>query len=214
MKTGIFGGTFNPIHLGHLRVAEEIREFFHLDRICLIPAAFPPHKPPCEISGSQRLEMIQLAISDNLGMAVSGVELEREGPSFTIDTVQHFKSGAGPRDRHFLIMGMDTFLEIDTWKSYRKLLGQIDLIVVSRPETPDRPEFDHFLSTRISGEYEFDPKLNCYRHPENRRIFSHKTTGLDISATRIRQLITEGRSIRFLVPEKVEAYIRTRRLYR
>jgi nicotinate-nucleotide adenylyltransferase len=139
MRIGLFGGTFNPVHLGHLRAAVEVRQGFELDEIFLVPAALPPHKIPGDVAASaDRLNMLNLALGADSGLKVSDVELNRSGPSYTIDTVQHFKQTLPAESRLFLIMGLDAFLEIDTWKSYRKLLTQIPLIVINRPRAGDR----------------------------------------------------------------------------
>ena len=134
MRIGLFGGTFNPIHRGHLWAASEVIKRFNLDQFFLIPAALPPHKTPGAVANADdRLEMIHLAIADLSGLTVSDVELNRPGPSYTIDTVRHFKNTLANDSRIYLIMGLDAFLEIDTWKSYTELLEQIAFIVMARP---------------------------------------------------------------------------------
>ena len=123
MRFGLFGGTYNPVHIGHLRAALEVKEGFSLDEVFLIPAALPPHKMPGEVADADdRLHMLSLALEDAPGLTISDVELKRSGPSYTIDTVQHFKRNAPDQFQIYLIMGMDAFLEIDTWKSYDELL--------------------------------------------------------------------------------------------
>ena len=141
MRIGLFGGTFNPIHNGHLWAALEVKSGFNLDQIYLIPAAVPPHKTPGMVANAaDRLRMIHLAIADLSGIAVADVELRRPGPSYTIDTVKHFKHTLKKGSRIYLVMGLDAFLEINTWKSYKELLEQIAFIVVARPSeaSPDR----------------------------------------------------------------------------
>ncbi len=132
-RIGIFGGTFNPIHMGHLRTVWEVHCGFGLDETILIPSAAPPHKPAeGVIDAGDRLEMVRLAISGYDEFTVSDVELKRPGPSYTIDTVRHFKS-VYPEDADFhLIIGLDAILEIDTWKSYRDIFRLIPFIVMMR----------------------------------------------------------------------------------
>ncbi len=113
MRFGLFGGTFNPIHLGHLRAALEVKEGFELEEIFLIPAALPPHKIPGEVvDAGDRLHMLNLALEDTAGLSVSDVELKRSGPSYSIDTVNHFKSALPEKSEIYLVMGLDAFLEI------------------------------------------------------------------------------------------------------
>lgn len=217
MKIGLFGGTFNPVHLGHLRSALEVREGAGLDRVVLIPAAVPPHKGCAELAGAaQRLEMIAAAVEGVPGLAVSDVETRREGPSFTIDTVRHFRS-LDPQSELFLIVGLDAFLEIDTWRSFRELLGLVPLVVISRPSAgviPERAAVERFVRERISTGCTFDGASGAWSAPGVKGIRVFAVTGLDVSSSRIRQLVAAGRSIRFLVPEPVTTYIQSRGLYR
>ena len=213
MRIGLFGGTFNPVHLGHLRAAVEVRQGFELDEVFLIPAALPPHKVPGEVAAAaDRLNMLNLALGADSGLKVSNVELNRSGPSYTIDTVEHFKLTLPAESRLFLIMGLDAFLEIDTWKSYRKLLAQIPLIVINRPNAGDRMSgvpwkvMDDYISTKLSADYSYSASG---RQP----IYVFEVTALDISSTRIRLAISKDRSINYLVPPKVAEYIRTKGIY-
>jgi nicotinate-nucleotide adenylyltransferase len=162
MHIGLFGGTFNPVHLGHLRAAVEVREGFELDEIFLIPAALPPHKVSGEVAASaDRLHMLNLALGADAGLKVSNVELNRSGPSYTIDTVHYFKQTLPAETRLHLIMGLDAFLEIDTWKSYRELLAQIPLIVINRPNAGCRLSgvpwkiMDDYISSKLSADSEY-----------------------------------------------------------
>jgi nicotinate-nucleotide adenylyltransferase len=221
IRIGIFGGTFNPVHLGHLRAALEVREGFRLDQVFLIPAALPPHKPSGEIAAADdRLAMIDLAIAGNSGLKVSEVELGRAGPSYTIDTIQHFYRTL-PRDsRIFLVMGLDAFLEIDSWKSYEELLTTVPFIVINRPgQTPTdagdaRAAVERYLHAKVSEAYRFVKSESGYTAPGRATIYIHRVTSMEISATRIRALIRQGRSIEYLVPSKVLKFIHQKGLYR
>ena len=132
-RIGLFGGTFNPIHLGHIQVVREVKAGFGLNKILIIPSALPPHKEPDGVVDAEdRLEMIRLAFSDDPNFVISDVELKRSGPSYTIDTVRHFKSISPENTKFYLIMGLDAFLEIDSWRSYNDLFLLIPFIVMSR----------------------------------------------------------------------------------
>ena len=220
MRFGLFGGTFNPVHLGHLRAALEVKEGFELEKIFLIPAALPPHKMPGEVvDAGDRLEMLNLAVEDTAGFSVSDVELKRSGPSYTIDTVNHFKRALPEKSEIYLIMGLDAFLEIDSWKSYRALLVQIPIIVINRPNSDNCKSsvgwelVDDYLKTGISGNYKFSELQSSYLADGKQPIHIFEVTALDISSTRIRSLIKEGRSIGYLVPRKAAKFINSRGLY-
>ncbi len=134
MKIGLFGGTFNPVHFGHLRAALEVREGFGLKQVVLIPAAVPPHKERGGVAAAaDRGAMLTLAVEGCSALAVSDVETRRPGPSYTIDTVRHFRCSLPADTEILLVVGLDAFLEIDSWKSFRELLGLVPVIVLSRP---------------------------------------------------------------------------------
>ena len=219
MRIGLFGGTFNPVHIGHLRAAVEVKEGFELDEIFIIPAALPPHKMPGEVAeAADRLHMLDLALEDTSGLSVSDVELKRSGPSFTIDTVHHFINTLPVESRIYLIMGLDAFLEIDSWKSFEELLALIPFIVLNRPTVGDQSGFgwrvmEDFLKTNLSAEYEFLESQACYQRAEKQPIFVYEVTALDISSTIIRKLIKKGLSIDYLVPQNVVEYIKSKGLY-
>jgi nicotinate-nucleotide adenylyltransferase len=225
MRIGLFGGTFNPIHFGHLRPILEIKESFALDRVCFVPSSLPPHKAPVGIADAKdRYRMIELAIAEQADFMVSDAELDRPGPSYSIDTVCHFQSTLSEMDRLYLILGMDAFLEIDTWKSFEAFFDRVAFIVMNRPAERS-PEYrlagqtaeaslEAFVKDKISVKYRFSAGRSCYIHDEKKPIFTASVTGLNISATKIRDLIRQGRSIRYLVPEPVAEFIQTKGLYR
>ncbi|HIJ56508.1 MAG TPA: nicotinate (nicotinamide) nucleotide adenylyltransferase [Deltaproteobacteria bacterium] len=220
MRIGLFGGTFNPIHYGHLRASLEVKEEFGLDKIYLIPSAIPPHKSPRGVvDAKDRFHMIQLAISDQSDFIVSDVELDRPGPSYSIDTVHHFQKILPKDPRFYLILGTDAFYEIDTWKAYKDFFDLVPMIIMLRPGdrfsmAPKRHSyFETFLKTKISEKYSYSEDLSCFIHPEKQSIFIAYITSLDISSTHIRDLIGRGKSIRYLVPDSVADYIVTKGLY-
>ena len=220
-KIGILGGTFDPIHLGHLRAAVEIQEGFGLDAVYLIPAAIPPHKERSDIAAPEdRLEMVRQATADLPELRVSDIEIKRRGPSYTIDTICAFREKLPPKVWVYLIMGIDAFLEINTWKSYEDLLHIVPSIVINRPAPEGRiqPSLDNAIETLMrSGSlagYECSVSTPCYTHCEKQPIFTFNVTPMEISSTRIRELIKMGRRIDYLVPPRVQAYIQAKGLYR
>ena len=220
MRIGLFGGTFNPVHFGHLRAALEVKEGFELDEVFLIPASLPPHKISAGVAdAADRLQMLKLALEGASGLNLSDVELMRSGPSYTIDTVQHFKRTLPDESRIYLIMGLDAFLEIDTWKSYEELLMQIPFIVISRPNAGSGSDgsgwkiMSDYLISRISADYAFSESQCCYRANSKQPVYAFDVTFLDISSTRIRSLISRGWSVDYLVPQKVAEFINSKGLY-
>lgn len=221
MRVGLFGGTFNPIHLGHLRAALEVKEAFGLAECLLIPSAIPPHKDIDAIAAAEdRLEMIRLAVSDHTDLSVCDVEIIRTGPSYTIDTIRYFDSILPDPAEAYFILGQDAFLEIDTWKSYRDIFGLIKTIVMMRPtpksSSPDqlKDAMLEMLDTHIDPGYSYSEASSGYIHRRLQPVFIQPVTLLDISSSKIRQMIQTGRSVEYLLPQQVIHYIETRGLYR
>jgi len=221
---GLFGGTFNPIHVGHLRAIQDVQNRFALDKCYLIPAALPPHKEPGDVVDAKyRLEMIRLAVSeysDRLNsVIISDVELKRSGPSYTVDTVNHFKSILPYNSRLYFILGIDAFLEIDTWKSYSDLFYLTAFIVMARPRGVDTEGsfkwkvLEDYIKEKISCSYKFSISRSCFIHDEKQSIFFVDIDSVDISSTQIRNLIKKGRPIKLFVPKKVEDFIISKGLY-
>ena len=217
---GLFGGTFNPIHLGHIRVIREVKSGFDLDEILIIPTALPPHKKSEKVvDAKDRLKMIRLAFLNEPDYVISDVELKRSGPSYTIDTVRYFTSRMPESTRLYLIMGLDAFLEIDTWKSYKELFLLIPFIVIFRilgakdDRTSGSESVGHYLRSRISKGYTFSPSQSTYIHDNKRPVFVFDVSPVDISSTLIREHIKRGISIKHLVPEIIEDFIKTKGLY-
>ena len=210
---GVFGGTFNPIHLGHLRAAEEVRERVGLDEIRLVPAAVPPHKDEGALASARdRLRMVELAIAGVAGFRASACELERPGPSYSVDTLRAFRREIGAR-RLVFILGFDAFQELHTWKDYAEIFAVSDVVVVTRPPCPAKLSLTQFpLAAREAFRY--DPVSESFPHASGHVLTFQRITALDISAATIRAHVAARRSIRFLVPPAVEAYIIERALYR
>jgi nicotinate-nucleotide adenylyltransferase len=214
VRLGLFGGTFNPIHFGHLRAAIEVREAFNLDKLLLIPSANPPHKIAGQVADAEdRLEMVRLAVEGEPFLEASEIELARPGPSYTIQTLRHFHERFGPESSIHFIVGQDAFSEITTWKSYKELFGTAHFIVMTRPGSK-LGSIEDFIHTNISEAYQYDLTSNGYGHPEWCKIFCLDITHLDISASEIRERIRQGRSIRFLIPHAVEDFVVKKELYR
>ena len=220
MRIGLFGGTFNPIHYGHLRAAIEVQEGFNLEKLYIIPSALPPHKDIQGVaSANHRIAMARLAIENQPNLILSDVEARRAGPSYTIDTVQYFKDSLDAGTKLFLMMGMDAFLEIDTWKFYKQLFQELPMIIMTRPLPETAPpglegkDMTAYIETHISDAYRFSEKEGCYHHETYFPVYRCNISMLDISGTQIRNLIRQNKSIRFLVPEKVEKYIDEQGIY-
>ena len=219
-RIGLFGGTFNPIHRGHLWAAEVVQRKFGLNRIIFIPSAVPPHKAPESIAPAMdRLEMIYLATAQST-YSVSDVELNRKGPSYTIDTVHYFQSTGTDDTVFFLIVGLDAFLEMNTWESYRALFSSIPMLVLPRPVTSMgaaakmRLLVDDFLKTTISDDYGFSEKEAAFFHSSMPSIYLCCQKMLDISATDIRARVARGKAIDAFVPAPVRDFIAKKGLYR
>jgi nicotinate-nucleotide adenylyltransferase len=212
MRIGLIGGTFNPIHLAHLRVAEEARELCALDRVVFIPAADPPHKPLAgEVPFMQRCEMVRLAIAGNPGFELSDVEGQRPGKSYSIDTIGHFRA-EHPDDRLFFIIGSDSFLEIGQWHRFAEIFRSCSLIVAERPHCPVAEPLAA-LPSSIKAEFTYEAACRRLGHQSGEKVHFLSGSLLDISSSEIRRLNASGRSITYLVPPAVEAYIKEQRIY-
>jgi len=220
MKTGLFRGKINPVHEGHLRIAREVKTAFKLDRIHLIPSLLPPHKKPAGVvSAAYRLEMIRLALRDRMDLAVSEVELKRSGPSYTIDTVRYFITAQPGDATLYLIMGLDAFLEIDSWKSYKELFQLVPMIIMARPGKVGDivhqkwKTVEDFLIKKISGDYVYSESKSSFTHTQKRPVYPFDVTLINISSSMIRKRVKAGRSIKGLVPDGVAEFIVDKGLY-
>lgn len=191
-RIGFLGGTFDPIHSGHLILAQQLLERFQLARVIFIPAATPPHKEGQAVSSAHhRFEMAKTAIQDNPLFQISDIELRREGKSYTIDTIGELKKHHPDSDL-FLLGGSDILTEFDTWKDPDKLFQEVKVVIGIRPGY-DKIELDNeFFKKSITAEI----------------------NGLHVSSTQIRHRVRQGKSIKYLVPLKVEEYINAKGLYK
>ncbi|WP_319523493.1 nicotinate-nucleotide adenylyltransferase [Breoghania sp.] len=221
MRAGLFGGTFNPIHKGHLMAAEQVLERFSLDRLYIIPCREPPHKSPDYLApAADRVHMVRLALPADSRYYISEVEIRRSGPSYTIDTVTHFADTVVPGATLFLVMGMDAFLEIHTWRRWLELLEWVQPVVVTRrldgesDADTDRSIMDESIRTRLSGDYTYNEKNGCWQNPHEACIHLLQTLPVAVSSSQVRRRIKTGKPIAGLVPPAVKAYIEEKELYR
>jgi len=195
---GIMGGTFDPIHVGHLAIAEEAREALALDAVLFVPAGQPPHKPAGSVTPvGHRVAMVEIAIADNPAFELSTVEIEREGPSYTVDTVEAL-ARSNPGSRLHLILSAETFAELPSWHEPERLFEAARMAVVPREGYP-APD-PAWLARTFPGREDHVEYLGGPR--------------LGLSSTALRARVAAGRSIRYLVPSAVEAYIADHHLYR
>ncbi len=213
MKLGLFGGTFNPVHFGHLRAAQELAELLKLDRIVFIPAATPPHKETGGIASFEhRMQMLQLAVAGNDLFSISDTENLRPGKSYSIDTVHHFQSAGDSGLELFFITGQDAFDAITTWHDWKNLLRRCHFVVMTRPGYENRG-LDRILPPDIAGRYVYDAGGNVFQDSQGGSILFRQTTFLDISSSDLRQRIQQGRSVRYLTPDSVIRHMEANRLY-
>lgn len=212
-KIGIFGGTFDPIHYGHLRSAEEARVIFGLERVIFIPSAYPPHKETSRVTEPRhRLEMVRIAISGNPFFDISDLELKRSGKSYSIETLRLLLKIYGERTLLFFILGSDAFAEITTWKSFEDIFCLTSFIVIERPGMTGYT-MEGVLPQSICRKFTWDRIREGFIHPSGTGIYFRRCTQMDISSTKIRDMVKRGESITYLLPEKVEEYIYREELY-
>jgi nicotinate-nucleotide adenylyltransferase len=211
VRIGLFGGSFNPIHLGHLRAAEEVREALGLDLVYFIPAASPPHKASDGLAAAEhRLRMVQLATKGNRHFMVSDAEFRRGGHSYTVETVRHFRATVHAQAELFLMMGSDSFTELETWKDAHEIASTCSLIVHSRSAA----EAERAPGTLATIErFGYIAKSGSYVHPSGQTLNFVVTTFLPISASFIREKLEQHKSIRYLVPADVLDYIERQKIY-
>lgn len=205
---GILGGTFDPIHFGHLRTALELHQTLELAQVCLIPCYQPVHRKLPIATPEQRLAMVRKAIEHEPALTVDDCEIQRKGPSYTIDTLMLLQKKM-PNTPLCLIMGIDAFLNFPSWHRWQEILKRAHLIVVHRPQyhLPQTGTVADLLKQRLKQEPE------SLHHTLAGNIILHPVTPLEISATDIRKQIAMGRSPRYLVPDSVNKYIQQHGVY-
>jgi len=214
-RIGILGGTFNPVHCGHIRAAEIVRDRFGLDRVLLIPSYIPPHKDVSEIAPARdRLRMLELACIGRPHLVPSDIEIKARGKSYSILTLRRIR-GWYPRARLFFILGADAFAEIETWKDYEQVLKQCLFIVISRPGF-SLEEAGRVWGGRLQGRMQVVGSQDRFGESlfKTGRIFLSTIDALDVSSTDIRRRLKQGQPVAGLVPPSVDEYLHQHRLYK
>jgi nicotinate-nucleotide adenylyltransferase len=204
---GIYGGTFNPVHYGHLRTALEVKELFNLEQLRLIPCHIPAHRDEPDVSAEMRLQMLQLAIADAKGLQIDRRELDRQGPSYMVDTLQSLRQELGAELSLVLFIGADAFAGLPRWHQYRRLFDYAHIVVMTRPGFSLPPLADEFQQRLLSDA------ADLQNRPAG-GLFFQTVTLLDISATQIREIVATGHNPQFLLPASVLAFIYQHQLYR
>ncbi len=200
LRYAIMGGTFDPIHFGHLAAAEAVKEELHCDKIIFIPSGNPPHKKKRELSDTiHRYTMTVMAVNSNPNFEVSNIEISRNGYTYTLDTVKQLLDYYSDNVELLFITGADAILEVETWYKVEELLKLCSFVAVTRPG------YD---------KSKLEQKLEYLESKYNSSLYSIDVPGLNISSTDIRKRVKEGRSIKYLVPESIEQYIYKNKLYK
>ncbi|MGV8843899.1 MAG: nicotinate-nucleotide adenylyltransferase [Pseudomonas sp.] len=208
-RIGILGGTFNPIHIGHLRGALEVAEQFGLDEVRLLPNALPPHREAPRVAASHRLAMVACAVAGEPALRVDDRELKRDKPSYSIDTLESLRAELAEHDQLFMLLGWDAFCGLPTWHRWEELLEHCHILVLQRPDADsDAPQV---LRDLLAARSVSDPQ--ALSGPGGQLAFVWQMP-LAVSATQIRASLAEAKSVRFLVPDAVLAYIHAHGLYR
>lgn len=210
---GILGGTFNPIHFGHLRMAQELADALNLDTVRFIPAANPPHKDAPNISAEQRAAMVRLAIANNHRFIFDDRELHRAGASYSLDTLLSLREELGREISITLFMGSDAFTKFDTWHRWQEIISHCHIALVQRPQLRGHEhQLSKTLETFLHNHY--SENSDDLHQQAAGFITMRQITALDISSTAIRQALMDGNSVRYLMPDNVIEYLQQHKLYR
>lgn len=213
-RLGIMGGTFDPVHFGHLRAAEEACEALDFQQFMFMPAADPPHKSGAAITPfAHRARMLQLATQDNPRFELSDLEQRRAGKSYTVITLNSLLQSVHKKTELYFLVGLDSFLELHTWWHYREIFQLAHIVVLRRPGYVEQ-EMENFLTQNVSNLYRLEHDTNVFRHPVLLPVHFIANTQFGISSTQIRQSVKQGNSIRYLTPYDVVEYIKQNGLYR
>ena len=198
-KIGIMGGTFDPIHYGHLVLAEQVRSNLALDSVYFVPSGQPPHKSNLLISDkNSRLKMVEIAINDNKEFNIFDYELNQTGYTYTIDTIKAFRRLVEPNAKIYFITGADQLMLLESWKDYEQLLKEVIFVAASRPGHDEKQVVE---------------KVEYFKKKYHAQMLHVEIPALSISSTNIRNRVREGNSIKYLLPDRVEEYIINNRLY-
>lgn len=207
----MLGGTFDPVHLGHLRSAVELREVLALDRVHMVPAAMPPLRGEPRVSAADRLALLRLGIGGTPGLVADPRELEREGPSYSADTLASLRRELGPEARLVMALGHDAFLRLADWHEPERLFTLAHVVVIDRPD--HQASLPEALVGLLAGR-EVEESEALMARPAGRLLRLRLPSRMAISATEVRRRLASGRSVRYLLPEAVEAHLLSRGLYR
>jgi len=210
-RLAMLGGTFDPVHLGHLRSAVELREALALDRVHMIPAAMPPLRGEPRVSPDERLALLRLGIADTPGLVADPRELERDGPSYSADTLASLRGEVGDEARLVMALGHDAFLRLADWRDPERLFALAHVVVIDRPD--HEAALPAALRELLAGR-EVEQGEALMAHPAGKLLRLRLPSRMAISATEVRRRLATGRSVRYLLPEAVEARILERGLYR
>ena len=212
---GVLGGTFDPIHFAHLRLAEEVAEAFMLNTVRLIPSANPPHRITPSAPAEDRLKMVELALDRaNKKLVPDGRELNRVGKSYMVDTLKQLRT-EHPNASISLILGTDAFIELMTWHEWQQLFSLANIIVASRPNLP-LSELETNLEKKLASEYEARKRhdRDLLHSSKNGLIFTYEFTSLEVSGKSLRRRIQHKQSLKYLLPDNVINYIQNHNLYK
>jgi len=213
LKLGLFGGTFDPVHYGHINSVKEIHNRFNLTKTIFIPAHIPHHKKKPVTESVHRLEMVKLSVLGFDYFEVSDTEIIRDGNSYSFQTIEYFKKFYKNKIDPFFIVGIDIFLEISTWKNYPNFFSESNFIVMNRPGyTNIKPE--DLLPADIAKEFDYHHENSSFKHKSGYCIYYVNVTPYDISSTDIRGKIKRKQETTGLISDKISEYIKINRLYK
>lgn len=197
-RVAIMGGAFDPLHYGHLVTAQTVYDSFDVDKVVIMPLGEAPHKNMSSATAEERYEMIKAAVADNPAFAVSSMEIERKGKTYTVDTLSEIKKN-NPNTEIYFVMGADEITSVERWKQPEKLLKMCDFIAVTRPG---------FDNEKVKN------KIDSIRKKYGCNIFFLEVPSLDISSTELREKIRSGKNVKYLIPKETEKYIADHDLYK
>ena len=202
---GIYGGTFDPVHFGHLRTAVEVREVFNLQKLLLLPSHQPPHRAMPGASSKMRLEMLQIAINNQSGLEIDTREIDRKGPSYMVDTLQSLRLDY-QQQPILLYMGLDAFADLTSWHRWQALFDYAHIVVMDRPDSKISVLSEYLKSRQVDDRRQLKQSLHG-------KLFFQKVTQLEISASQIREIFFNQKDPAYLLPEEVISYIYQHKLY-
>jgi nicotinate-nucleotide adenylyltransferase len=218
MKIGIYGGAFNPVHYGHLRTAEEVFELLYLDKVLFMPSGRTPFDKPGLEKAACRYEMVRRAVKGNRHFEVSDMEIRRRGRSFTVDTIKKLRNMYRGSELYF-ILGIDAFLDLPGWKQPDILVNLASLVVISRPgytfsDLLSSPYLEAVSRRTLKALDKGKKNQYSFDISKNQKVYLCNVTGLNISASRIRNLAASGKEIKYLLPDSVKSFIISNKLYK